>query len=133
MLLDFTAAAAGKQRDDGPFRIEAMPRCEFFASHHRPNDIHERMADEIHRPSRLAIKFLFERENYDHALHQALDDANAPRSPSPDLRTDEVGQGNPDILEPARHAEMRPRRIDQNRQRRTPFFGFTCDAPLDSD
>src|ERR1700730_18373922 len=114
MLLDFTAAAAGKQRDDGPFRIQAMPRCEFFASHHRPNDIHERMADEIHRHPPPAIKSLFERENYDHALNQALDDATAPRSPSPDLRTDKVAHGNPDILEPARQTEMRSRRIDEN-------------------
>jgi hypothetical protein len=109
MLFYFAAAAAGEQRDDGTVRIEAMPRREFGARHRWANYVNERMPDEIHGHSRVAIKLLFERENYDHPLHQPLNHADAPGSPSPDLRTDKVAYGNSDIFEPARYAEMRSR------------------------
>src|SRR5215469_3443496 len=105
---DLAAPAAGKQSHDWPRRIEPVLHREFFATLHWSDDIDERMPHEIDGYARVAIDFLFEREDYNHTLYEALDYAHAARPPRPYLRSDEVPNWNSDVLQSPRDAEVGP-------------------------
>ena len=133
MLRDLVSPAAGKQRHDRLFRVEAVPRGEFRASHRRVHDVDEGMADEIHGHARIAVDFLFEGEDHHHAVHQALYDAHAPSAPSPHLRADEISYRNAAIFQAARNAQMRSRRIDEDGEFDFAARGFAGEAILHAD
>src|SRR5690242_17559917 len=83
---DFVPAAAGKKRNNRALRINSVERCKFLAVHGWPNYVSQGMADKVHRNSGIAINFLFEGKDNDHAAYQTFDDADASGSPCPYLR-----------------------------------------------
>ena len=95
--------------------------------------IHQWMAHKIHRHACVAINFLFKRKNHDHSLHQAFHDAHAPGAPSPYLRTDEVAHRNARVFQAPGDAQMRARRVHQDRKRSAALCGFARQPILHAD
>src|ERR1700689_1483406 len=91
------------------------------------------MTHKIYRHSGLAIDFLFEWKYHDHAIYPPLDDANAPRAPGPNLRTDKIADRDANLFQSASHTQMGAGRIGQNRKRSIAALRFALQTVLDTD
>ena len=76
--------------------------------------IGERMADKFRLDAALAIILLFKRENDQHALDVSLHLLDALRLPGPELRADEVDDGNAKAMEHLGETEMNLRKVDEH-------------------
>ena len=133
ILRDLVRPAARQNRQNWSPGIQTILRRKFRARHRRPHGIHQRMPHKIHRHARILIDFFFEREDHHHALHQPLHHSHAASTPGPHLRPNKISHRNFVFLQSPRHAQMRSRRIHQNRQQRASFRSFARQPILHSD
>src|SRR5260370_7881313 len=76
------------------------------------------MTDEFHGHPGIGVELFSERENAECARKPSADQIHAPRPPGPELRANIVDVSNALGTQLARQAEMKTRKVRQNRQRR---------------
>jgi hypothetical protein len=86
--------------------------------------VHQGMPDVAHRYSVAAVEVHFEPEQDQHLAHPARDRLHPPLAPRPDLRAHVVDDGNAQLLQPPSEPQVEPRRVDQERGRRSPPLGL---------
>ena len=87
--------------------------------------LQQRMADEFSPHGRFGIDFRLEGEDAEHPADAGGDLRDAARLPCPDLRADVVDDGNADLVEPLREADVEARIVDHDDGVR-PFGGGAC-------
>src|SRR6266568_1739737 len=87
------------------------------------------MTDELHGHTGLGVELFFEGENAECARKPSADQIHAPRPPGPELRANIVDVSNALGTQFARQAEMKTRKVRQNRQRRVAAFRLVHKPP----
>ena len=82
------------------------------------------MADEFYGNGGIGEKFLFARKDAESLRKSAADEANAPGSPGPELRADEVDVADAASFEFAREAEVEAREVRKDGESGLAALGF---------
>ena len=98
-----------------------------------PDDVHQRMPDELHIQSGPVVDLRFERKNHQQfpAVLCQFPDIAVP--PDPHLRTDVPHHRNSGLPHRFRKPEIESRIIDQDHLQRTPFFRFADQVQQNPD
>ena len=88
------APAAGQQADHGRVAVDAERLARVGARRRAGEGVEHRVADERHGHTREAIERRLERKHREHERDDAADEPDAPRPPGPDLRRQEVRDGD---------------------------------------
>ena len=107
-------AAAWQQRHDRPRWIELKLLNEAVARFLRSRQIHEWMADELHRHVGIAVQLLFERKNDQHAVGKPLHHAHAALSPCPQLRAYVIDDRDAELLDRGGKPEIEVGKVDDD-------------------
>ena len=118
ILRDFVSPASGQERDDRPCRRRArarrqIPRGSWSGAPRPPAGARRNPPARRHRD-----RFSPQRERSRPCDSPDVSRRARARPPRPDLRADEIADGNSGVFQPPRDAQMRARRIDQDRERR---------------
>ena len=111
---DFLAPAARQKADPGFRRIDTGLAGEFVPADLRRFQLGQRMPDKLSFDAPVAVKLLLEGKDSQHAIHVALDAADAILLPRPQLRAHEVDHRHAQGLQPPGQREIHVRKIDQN-------------------
>jgi len=112
MGAELVPAAPGEQRHGRPHRIEPQGAERLIPGEHRMDEIQERVADELHRNTRLPVDLLFERQDHQHPIDRPGDLLHPTLAPGPDLRADEIEDRHPGIPGMRRQAQVEVGIID---------------------
>src|SRR5215470_11947693 len=78
------------------------------------------MADVLDGNPRFSVNLLLEIKNAQHLVDSCPELPESPTLPGPDLRTNEIDDHDPTLLEPPCEANVKAGGIDENRQLWTP-------------
>src|SRR6266568_3639609 len=88
------------------------------------------MTDELHGHTGISVELFFEGENAECERKPSADQIHAPRPPGPELRANIVDVSNALGEQLARQAQMKTRKVRENRQRRVAAFRLVHKPPL---
>lgn len=128
VLGEFGVAAAGQNGNKWLSGIEVVAAAKFFVGLRGVDGTDKRMADEFRGDTGIAEESFLERKDAESLRETSADNADAPRSPSPKLRTDVIDVANAEGAELAREAKMKAGEIGEDGQRRLAAVGFRDEA-----
>jgi hypothetical protein len=114
VVFDLAQAAAGEKADPDAGGVEAVFDGELLAGDGGLGQIGEGMADELGIDAAGAVIRLLEGKDDEHAADVFADEADAVLLPGPELRADEVDDGNAEAVEFAGEAEVDLGKIDED-------------------
>ncbi len=120
--LYFLTAAAWEEGDPILCGIECVLCGEFGPCAGRQGQLRQGVADECGVDASCAVEALFEGEDDHHAADPLLHPAEASALPGPELRTDEVDDGNVQLAELTGEAEVDVGEVDQDGDVGTALF-----------
>src|SRR5712692_274625 len=133
MLAKFRSAAAGQDGDEFFLGIEVLFAEEGLAVERGVHGANQRVADEFHGDSGVAVELFFERENAEGLREAAADYADAPGAPGPELRADVVDVLRTMAFEFSGEAEMEAGKIGEDSEGGLAAFGFGDEAAHGAD
>src|SRR5438445_5015294 len=133
MLAKFRGAAAGQDGDDGLLRIEILLAAECGAIERGGYGSYERMTDEFHGDSGIAIEFFFKGKNAKSLRETAAHYAHAPGAPGPELRADVVDVLDAARFEFSREAQVEAGEVGKNGEGGLAALGFADQAAHGAD
>src|ERR1700682_2056421 len=128
VLAQLGGAAAGQDGDEFFVRIEVLLTAESMAIKRRVHGADQRMADELHGYSGIAIEFFFKRKNAQCLREAPAHYAHAPRPPGPELRADVVDVFNATAFEFAGEAQVEAGKIGEDRKGGLAALGLADEA-----
>jgi hypothetical protein len=114
VVFDFAEAAAGEKADPDVSGVEAILGGELLAGDGGLGQVGEGMADEFGIDAAGAVIRLLEGKDDQHAADVFADELDAVLLPGPELRADEVDDGNAEAVEFAGEAEVDFGEVDED-------------------
>src|SRR5262245_2971283 len=116
---DLLVAAARQEAEDQRALVDAKPASRLVTGGRRPDLIEERVADELDRHAGAPIQGRLERKDGEYQRDESSDGPHPPSAPRPNLRWNEVHDGNTGAPCRAGQEQAEPGEVDQHEHGRT--------------
>src|ERR1700738_1777605 len=133
MLAKFRGATARQDGDELFLRIEALLAEKCLTIEGGVHGAYQRMTDEFHGDSGIAVELFFKGENAECLREAATHYAHAPGAPGPELRADVIDVADSMRLEFSGEAEVEAVKIGEDGESGFAALGFEDEAAHGAD